>query len=141
MRLQAIFSVSRTSRSGLVQQPVQIAVALCLRDLTLFSLEPAQPVVRPPAMRGDNKNLNDAARLTIENVVRKARYSITPNTWGKLNTIPLWVFTDLDHCRLESSKISHAESRSTLFVVGDVLKMFNPRRLTEEVAHLSKAWA
>ena len=28
-----------------------------------------------------------------------------------------------------------------LLVVGDVFKVFNPRRLTEEVAHLSKAWA
>ena len=33
---QEIFSVSRSRRSGLVQQPVQIAAALRLRDLTLF---------------------------------------------------------------------------------------------------------
>ena len=36
VKLQEIFSVSRSRGSGLVQQPVQISAALRLRDLTLF---------------------------------------------------------------------------------------------------------
>ena len=104
-------------------------------------LEPTQPVARPTAMRGDNKNFNFAARLPIQDVVRKAQYSITPNTRGELDTIRLRVLTDLDHCRLKGSKITRAETRSALLVVGHVLKVFDARRLAEEVVHLSKAWA
>ena len=92
-------------------------------------------------MRRNNKNLHIGASLAIEDVVGKAQYSIKPNARGKLDTIPLRVFTDLDHRRLKGSKVAGAESRSLLLVVGDVLKVFNPCCLTEEVAHLSKAWA
>ena len=51
------------------------------------------------------------------------------------------VRTDLDHCRVKGSKVAGAESVSLFLVIGDVFKVFNPRRLAEEVAHFSKAWA
>ena len=89
----------------------------------------------------NNKNLNIVASLAVEDVVGKAQYSIKPNAGGKLHPIPLRVLTDLDHCHLEGSKIAGAESMSLFLVIGYVLKVFNPRCLTEEVAHFSKAWA
>ena len=89
----------------------------------------------------NNKNLNIVASLAIDDVVGKAQYSIKPNAGGKLHPIPLRVLTDLDHCRFKGSKVAGAESMSLLLVVGDVFKVFNPRRLAEEVAHFSKAWA
>ena len=92
-------------------------------------------------MRRDHKNLDVSARLPIEDIVRKARHSIAPNTGSKLDAIPLWIFADLDHCRFKGGEVACAESPSLFFVVGDVLKVFNPRRLIEEVGHLSKACA
>lgn len=59
----------------------------------------------------------------------------------KLDAIPLWVIADLNHCRFKGSEVACAEPTSLLLVVGDVLKVFNPRRLIEEVTHLSKACA
>ena len=104
-------------------------------------LEPAKPIARAPTMRCNHKNLDVTAREAIENVVRKARHSIAPNAGSKLGTIPLRVLTDLDHCSFEGSEVPRAESPSLFFVVGDVLKVFCPSRLVEEVAHLSKACA
>lgn len=92
-------------------------------------------------MRRDHKNLNVRARLAIEDVVRKPRHSIAPNTGGKLHAVPLRIFTNLDHRCVEGSEIPCAEPGPLLLVVCDVLKVFNPRRITEEVTHLSKAWA
>lgn len=92
-------------------------------------------------MRRDHKNFDGKARLAIQDVVRKAWHSIAPNAGGKLDAIPLRVFTDLNHCRFEGSEVACAEPPSLLLVVRDVLKVFNPRRLTEEEAHLSKACA
>ena len=118
-------------------------------------------------MRRNNKNLNIVASLAIDDVVGKAQYSIKPNARGKLRFLgseskfaqpkagPEGSVlcteaklasdpnnrTNLDHCHLEGSKIAGAESMSLFLVIGDVLKVFNPRCLTEEVAHFSKAWA
>jgi hypothetical protein len=92
-------------------------------------------------MRRNNENLYFVASLAIEDVVGKAQYSMKPNARCKLDTIPLWVLTDLDHSRLKGSKVAGAQSMSLLLVISDVLKVFNPRCVTEEVAHLSKAWA
>lgn len=80
----------------------------------------------------DHKYLDVNARLAIEDVVRKARYPISPNARGKLDAISPRVLTDFDHCRLKGSKIARAKSGSPLLVVSDVFKVFNPRRLTEK---------
>jgi hypothetical protein len=40
--------------------------------------------------------------------------------------------TNLGHRRLERSEIPSAQARTLLFVEGDVLKMLDPRRLTEK---------
>ena len=77
-------------------------------------------------MRRDYKNLNVRARLAIEDVVRKSRHSKTPNTWRMLHTVPLRVFTNLDHRRVEGSEIPCPKAGPLLLVVGDVLKVFNP---------------
>lgn len=77
-------------------------------------------------MRRDHKNLNVRVQLAVENVVREARHSIAPNTRRNFNAIPLRVFANLDHGRLEGSKVARAKARPLLLVVGDVLKVFNP---------------
>ena len=92
-------------------------------------------------MRRDYKNLNVRARLAIKDVVRKSRRSKAPNTGSMLHAVPLGVFTHLDHRCVEGSEIPCPEPGPLLLVVGNVLKVFNPRRVTEEVTHLSKAWA
>ena len=92
-------------------------------------------------MGRDHKNLDVNARQAIENVVRKSGHSMSPYAGSKLDAISLWVFTNLDHCRFKGSEVACTESPSLFFVVGDVLKVFNPRRLIEEVGHLSKACA
>ena len=104
-------------------------------------LEPAEPIARATAMGRDHKILDVGARKAKEDVVRKSRHSIAPNAGSKLDAVSLWVFTDLDHCRFKGSEVACTESPSLFFVLGDVLKMFNPRRLIEEVGHLSKACA
>ena len=92
-------------------------------------------------MRGDDKNLNFGTRLAIKDVVWKAQYSTAANTREQLDTIPVWILANLDHCRLKCRKITRTECRLAFLIVGDVFKVFNPRRLAKEVAHLSKAWA
>lgn len=103
-----------------------------------WGLEPAKPIARTTTVRRDHKNLNVRVQLAVENVVREARHSIAPNTRRKFNAISVRVFANLDHGRFKGSKIACAKARPLLLVVGDVLKVFNPRRLTEKVAHLSK---
>lgn len=92
-------------------------------------------------MRGHHKNLNVYACQAIENVVREARYSMAPYAGGKLDTIALWVLTDLDHRLLKRSEVARTEPPSLSLVVRDVFKMLYPRRFAKEVAHLSKACA
>ena len=90
-------------------------------------------------MWGDDKNLNVHARLPIEDVVWESRHSIAPNLGRKLDTIALRGLTNLDHCGIKRGEITPTESRLTSLVVGNVLKVFNSRRLSEEITHLSRA--
>lgn len=92
-------------------------------------------------MRGHHKNLNVYACEAIENVVGEARHSVAPYAGGKLDSISLWVLTDLGHCHIKRSEVARTEPPSLGLVVRDVFKMFYPRRFAEEVAHLSKACA
>jgi hypothetical protein len=104
-------------------------------------LEPAEPVAWTTTMWRNHENFDVRAGLAIEDVVRKTRHSIATNAGSKLNAIPLRIFTNFDHCRFKSGKVARAESWSLLLVVGNVLKVFSPCCLIEEVAHLSKACA
>jgi hypothetical protein len=104
-------------------------------------LEPTEPIARATTMRCNHENLDVTACQPIENVVRKAWHPVAPNARGKLDTIPLRVLTDLDHCSIEGGEVTCPQSPSLFFIVGDVLKVFYPSRIAEEIAHLSRAWA
>ena len=92
-------------------------------------------------MWGNDKNFNVRVRPPIQDVVRKAWYSIAADTGRKLDSVAVWSFTDPDHCRVESGQITRPESRLASLIVGHVLKVLSSRGLVKEVTHLSKACA
>ena len=92
-------------------------------------------------MRCNHKYLDLHTRFTIQNAVGKARHPVPPNAWRKHNAKPCRMLTNLDHRGLKCREIPCAQTGSLLLVVGDVLKMFRPSRIAEEIAHLSNACA
>ena len=68
-------------------------------------------------------------------------YSMASNPGRMLDAISLRVFADLHHRRFKGREVACAETPPLLLVVGDMLKVFDPRRLIEEVTHLSKVCA
>ena len=116
------------------------ASSRCMSVLTGM-LEPTEPIAGTTTVRRDNKNLNVSAQLAIEDIERKSRYSIAPNARWKLHWIHLRVFTNLDHCSVKGGQVAFTEPTTLLLVVRDVLKVFNPCRLSKRVTHLSRAWA
>lgn len=92
-------------------------------------------------MRRYDKDFYLYAREAVEDVVRKSRNSKTPNARSELNSIPFRVLADPGHCCFKRCEVARTESPALVFVVGDVLEVFNSRCFIEEVAHLSKACA
>src|ERR1035437_4287113 len=79
--------------------------------------------------------------MTIEDVVGKTCYTVTANIGREFNAISIRGFTDFPHRGIEGHQITCAEANLASLVVGHMLKVFNSRGFTEEVTHLSKAFA
>jgi len=94
-----------------------------------------------PAMQRDRRKLDFRARLTIENVVRRARNAIPPDGWRKFGAKPLRVFANFDHRCFKGTEVPCAKAWAAPFGVGDVFKVRIARQRAEEVAHMSNAWA
>jgi hypothetical protein len=47
----------------------------------------------------------------------------------------------MNHCRIKRGEVASTEATLAIFLVGDVRKVFNARRLMEEVIHFSRASA
>lgn len=102
---------------------------------------PGCPMAWSPAMQRDRKKLDFRARLTIENVVRRARNAIPPDGWRKFGAKPLRVFANFDHRCFKGTEVPCAKAWAAPFGVGDVFKVRIARQRAEEVAHMSNAWA
>ncbi len=92
-------------------------------------------------MWSNDQNFYLGTHHAIQDVERKPRHTKTPDARRKLNAIPARRFTHMNHCRIERSQVMGTETSLTIFIVGNVLQVFNPRRLMEEVIHFSRASA
>lgn len=90
-------------------------------------------------MRRNDQNLDFAPYLPIKHVVGKAGDAIPPNIRRKYDAMAVRSFRDFGHRSVKGGEIASTEPGLTVFVIGDILKMFDARRRIEEVAHLSSA--
>lgn len=105
------------------------------------ALKPAQPVARSAPVRRYDKHFNFCPRLAVKNVVGEAGYAILADSRRQFNAKSVWVFTNGSHCSIKRCQVSCTQSGTLSFVIGHVLKVFNPRLFTEEITHFSRAWA
>lgn len=60
-------------------------------------LEPAEPVVWPTPVRGNDQDFDVSTHLPVKDVIREAWNAIEPNIGGKLDLIAVRSLTNLGH--------------------------------------------
>jgi len=105
---------------------------------TRFKTGPASSQVVADAVQLQAQALQLLTRLAVKNVVGEAGYAIPADSKGQFNAKPVWVLAHRNHCSSKRRKISCTQSGTLSFVIGHMLKVFNPRLFAEEITHLAK---